>query len=83
MTSKDVPILQKRLEEMLKALRPNVVGFVDGFDICDEILGSALGAYDGDVYQRLFDEAMKSPLNQESVNQSFNSYLKPFLQSNL
>lgn len=68
---------------MLAAIRPNAVGIVDGFDIRDEILASALGAYDGNVYQRLFDEAMKSPLNQESVNQSYQKYLKPFLKSNL
>lgn len=68
---------------MLAAIRPNAVGIVDGFDIRDEILGSALGAYDGNVYQRLFDEAMKSPLNQENVNQSYHKYLKPFMKSNL
>lgn len=68
---------------MLAAIRPNAVGIVDGFDIRDEILGSALGVYDGNVYQRLYDEAMKSPLNQESVNQSYQKYLKPFMKSNL
>ncbi|EFN76281.1 probable peroxisomal acyl-coenzyme A oxidase 1 [Harpegnathos saltator] len=83
LNTKDIPALQTRFEEMLAAIRPNVVGIVDGFDIRDEILASALGAYDGNVYERLFDEAMKSPLNQESVNQSFHKYLKPFLKSNL
>lgn len=68
---------------MLIAIRPNAVGIVDGFDIRDEVLGSALGAYDGNVYQRLYDEAMKSPLNQDKVNESFHKYLKPFLKSRL
>ncbi|XP_076175470.1 acyl-coenzyme A oxidase 1 [Ptiloglossa arizonensis] len=81
--NEDVPVLQTRLEELLAAIRPNAVGIVDGFDIRDEILGSALGAYDGNVYERLFAEAMKSPLNQQSVNESFEKYLKPFLKSNL
>lgn len=71
------------MERLLTELRPNAVGIVDGFDICDEILASALGAYDGQVYKRLFEEAMKSPLNAEPVNKSFHQYLKPFLQSNL
>ncbi|CAL1679780.1 unnamed protein product [Lasius platythorax] len=83
LNNEDIPALQTRFEEMLAAIRPNAVGIVDGFDIRDEILASALGAYDGNVYQRLFDEAMKSPLNQESVNQSYQKYLKPFLKSNL
>lgn len=76
-------MLQKRLEELLSLVRPNAVGIVDGFDIRDEILSSALGAYDGNVYQHLFDEAMKSPLNQNSVNESYHKYLKPFMKSNL
>lgn len=83
LTNEDVPMLQTRLEETLSALRLNAVGIVDGFDIRDEILASALGAYDGNVYQRLYDEAMKSPLNQESVNQSFHKHLKPFMKSHL
>lgn len=83
LTNKDVPVLQARLEELLAAIRPNAIGIVDGFDIRDEVLGSALGAYDGNVYERLFAEAMKSPLNQESVNESFHKYLKPYLKSHL
>nr|XP_033341565.1 probable peroxisomal acyl-coenzyme A oxidase 1 [Megalopta genalis] len=81
--NEDVPSLQAWLEDLLAAIRPNAVGIVDGFDIRDEILCSALGAYDGNVYERLFAEAMKSPLNQTSVNESFQKYLKPFLKSNL
>ncbi|XP_058798403.1 probable peroxisomal acyl-coenzyme A oxidase 1 [Phymastichus coffea] len=81
--NQDVPGLQRRLEELLALVRVNAVGIVDGFDIRDEILGSALGVYDGNVYQRLYDEAMKSPLNQEKVNQSYHKYLKPFMKSHL
>ena len=71
------------MERLLSEIRPNAVGIVDGFDICDEILSSALGSYDGRVYERLFEEAAKSPLNKEPVNSSFQKYLKPFLKSNL
>ncbi|XP_029040875.1 probable peroxisomal acyl-coenzyme A oxidase 1 [Osmia bicornis bicornis] len=81
--NENIPSLQSRLEELLAAIRPNAVGIVDGFDIRDEILGSALGVYDGNVYTQLFAEAMKSPLNQTSVNESFEKYLKPFLKSSL
>lgn len=79
----DVPSIQSLLEESLKLIRPNAVGLVDSFDIRDEILGSALGVYDGNVYERLLEDAKKSPLNQEPVNESFHKYLKPFLKSNL
>ncbi|XP_065204921.1 probable peroxisomal acyl-coenzyme A oxidase 1 [Planococcus citri] len=79
----DVPRLQKWQEKLLASIRPNAVGLVDSFDIHDDILGSALGAYDGRVYERLFEEANKSPLNAEPVNESFHKYLKPFLKSNI
>lgn len=32
---------------------------------------------------RLFEEAMKSPLNQTDVPEAFEKYLKPILKSNL
>lgn len=76
-------ILQFWLEELLALIRPNAVGIVDSFDIPDEVLSSTLGSYDGNVYERLFEEAQKSPLNAEPVNKSFQNYLKPFLKSNL
>lgn len=83
LNDKGVQELQSKLERLLTALRPNAVGIVDGFDIPDIILNSALGAYDGNVYERLFAEAQKSPLNQDKTNKSFHLYLKPFMKSNL
>ncbi|XP_044256836.1 probable peroxisomal acyl-coenzyme A oxidase 1 [Tribolium madens] len=82
-TGQDVETLQDWLEELLALIRPNAIGIVDSFDIRDEVLGSTLGAYDGNVYERLYEEASKSPLNSEPVNKSFKSYLKPFMKSNL
>lgn len=81
--SQDIDKLQQWLEKLLSEIRPNAVGLVDSFDIRDEILASTLGAYDGNVYERLFEEACKSPLNSEPVNKSFDLYLKPFLKSSL
>ncbi|XP_068626287.1 acyl-coenzyme A oxidase 1-like [Battus philenor] len=78
-TKEDIRKLQKRYEELLALIRPNAVGLVDGFDIRDEILSSTLGAYDGRVYERLMEEAMKSPLNSEPLNASFHNYIKPYL----
>lgn len=83
MTDADVQELQLRLENVLSKIRPNAIGIVDGFDIRDRLLNSALGAFDGNVYERIFAEAQKSPLNKEPVNQSFDKYLKKFLKSNL
>jgi len=75
--------LQNQIETLLSQLRPNAVGIVDGFDFHDEILSSSLGAWDGQVYERLFEAASKSPMNKDPVNESFHKYLKPFLKSSL
>ncbi|XP_037035975.1 probable peroxisomal acyl-coenzyme A oxidase 1 [Bradysia coprophila] len=83
LTETGVQELQQRLENLLTQIRPNAVGIVDGFDIPDKILSSALGAYDGNVYERLYLEAKKSPLNQDPIPRAFDLYMKPFMRSNL
>ena len=47
--------------------RKEAVPLVDAFDICDEVLNSALGRYDGDVYTHLYQWALKAPRNKEEV----------------
>ncbi|XP_058055084.1 probable peroxisomal acyl-coenzyme A oxidase 1 [Anopheles bellator] len=79
----DINRLQAKLEQTLLSIRPNAVSIVDSFAIPDMLLGSPLGAHDGNVYEKLYEEAKKSPLNQEPVNKSFHLYLKPFMRSSL
>ncbi|XP_072946829.1 acyl-coenzyme A oxidase 1-like [Epargyreus clarus] len=83
LSEEDVRKLQRRYEDLLEKIRPNAVGLVDSFDFRDEVLHSTLGAYDGRAYERLMEEAMKSPLNKEPVNVSFHKYLKPFMRGQL
>lgn len=78
-SQEDLADLQGRLEAVLGRIRPNAVGIVDSFDFHDKLLNSTLGSYDGNVYERIFEEAMKSPLNQEPVNRSFDLHLKPLM----
>lgn len=69
---------------LLAATRQEAVNIVDAFDIRDEILGSALGCWDGNVYERLFEQASKSPLNQTAVHhESYEKYLRPLMKSSL
>ncbi|XP_058119116.1 probable peroxisomal acyl-coenzyme A oxidase 1 [Anopheles ziemanni] len=79
----DINRLQAKLEAALAELRQNVIGIVDSFDLPDDVPGLPLGAYDGNVYERLYEEAKKNPLNLEPVKQSFHKYLKPFMKSRL
>uniref|UniRef100_A0A8C2DBP7 Acyl-coenzyme A oxidase n=1 Tax=Cyprinus carpio TaxID=7962 RepID=A0A8C2DBP7_CYPCA len=67
--------ISQRLKGLLSELRPNAVALVDAFDYRDEMLNSALGRYDGNVYEHMFEWAKRSPLNHTE-------YLKP-LQSKL
>lgn len=53
--------------------RPEAVALVDGFDHSDFSLHSALGRYDGNVYEELFKRAQNNPLNRQQVGAS--SYL--------
>jgi acyl-CoA oxidase len=83
MTHDDIEKLRVRQEGLYKFFRTAAIGIVDGFDFSDQQLASTLGSYDGNVYENIFREAQKSPLNQEAVNKSFHRDLKPFLKSNL
>ncbi|XP_073813980.1 acyl-coenzyme A oxidase 1-like [Musca autumnalis] len=81
-TENEISALQVRLEEALKKLRPEAVAITDGFDFHDKVLSSALGSYDGNAYHRLFEAALKHPLNQKDVPDFFEKHLKPFMKEN-
>lgn len=83
LTESDVKSLQNRLELSLKKLRPEAIAITDGFDFNDYILNSVLGSYDGNVYERIFEAAKMSPMNQKPVQDSFEKHLKPLMKSNL
>ena len=64
--------------DILLALRRNAVALVDAFDYTDDCLQSCIGCYDGEVYQRLFDNAKNSPMNKNDVSFLFINYLLCF-----
>lgn len=54
----------------IPALKPELISLVDAWCFTDSQLGhSAIGAHDGDIYQRLFDYAQKEPLNTTPLDQ--------------
>ncbi|XP_075168763.1 acyl-coenzyme A oxidase 1-like [Haematobia irritans] len=83
LTESDVKSLQRRLEFALQKIRPEAVAITDGFDFADRVLNSVLGSYDGNVYERIFESAKMSPMNQKPVQDSFEKYLKPFMKNKL
>ncbi|XP_076826059.1 peroxisomal acyl-coenzyme A oxidase 2-like isoform X2 [Clavelina lepadiformis] len=79
LTSAQCDLAQEAEFNLLKQLRPDAVGIVDSFDFTDDILQSCLGAYDGNVYERLFEWAKQAPMNKTEVHQDSYQYLQPYL----
>ncbi|XP_070535276.1 peroxisomal acyl-coenzyme A oxidase 1-like [Ptychodera flava] len=75
-------MVTNQVAALLAVIRPNAVALVDAFDIPDEMLGSILGRYDGNVYENLYNWAKESPLNQTEVHHSYSKYLKALLKAN-
>lgn len=73
LTSSQARLLRIQLYSLLKEIRPNAVNLVDAFLIPDNLLSSALGRYDGKVYETMIDWASKEPLNGIILNINPNS----------
>jgi acyl-CoA oxidase len=68
---------------VMKELRPDAISLVDAFDIPDSVLKSAIGRYDGNIYEALFDSAQKSILNQTDPFIGYEEFLRPHLNKEL
>ncbi|KAM6169618.1 peroxisomal acyl-coenzyme A oxidase 2 [Rhynchocyon petersi] len=66
--------------DLLPLIRKDAILLTDAFDFTDQALNSALGCYDGNVYERLFEWAQRSPTNTQG-NPAYEKYLRPLLQS--
>ncbi|KAF9581508.1 hypothetical protein BGW38_001447 [Lunasporangiospora selenospora] len=70
------------MDLMANKIRPNAVGLVDAFAFPDYLLNSALGAYDGRVYERYTEMATREPLNRTEVVEGYEQYIRPFTNPN-
>ncbi|MCO5608792.1 hypothetical protein L7F22_063009 [Adiantum nelumboides] len=78
------PTLSYEMTLVSMQVRPNVVALVDSFNHTDHFLGSALGRYDGDAYNHLYNEALhNNPLNDSIVTDGYTEYLRPVLTGQL
>jgi len=57
----------ERILVLSDALRPDAVGLSDGLGYSDRTLKSTLGRYDGNVYEAIYEQAKKNPLNAEGT----------------
>ncbi|XP_012494134.1 PREDICTED: peroxisomal acyl-coenzyme A oxidase 2 isoform X1 [Propithecus coquereli] len=66
--------------DLFLPIRKDAILLTDAFDFTDRCLNSALGCYDGNVYERLFQWAQKSPINTQG-NPAYEKYIRPLVQS--
>ena len=65
-------LITAKIQTLMDQIRPHAVRLVDAWSIPDYLLQSALGRYDGDVYNRLFELAHKeNPLNRQTFNPDY------------
>lgn len=64
---------------LLKNLRPNAVGLVDAWNFPDYLLNSALGRYDGRVYEALFNSVQFDANNKQDVHEAYFKHLQYIL----
>ncbi|KAJ5539722.1 hypothetical protein N7513_008054 [Penicillium frequentans] len=68
----DLDTLPTRVQDLMAQIRPHAVKLVDSWMIPDYLLDSALGRYDGCVYEDLFNRAHRlNPLNQMTFNPNY------------
>lgn len=67
------------VQQLLREVRPDAVALVDAFGLDDYYLNSALGAYDGDVYTRLFNWVQSAPMNKSDQGPGYDDLLRPRL----
>ncbi|KAF2719386.1 acyl-CoA oxidase [Polychaeton citri CBS 116435] len=60
------------VQQTMSLIRPHAVSLVDAFKIPDYLLDSALGRYDGKVYEDLYNRAHRlNPLNDLTFNPNY------------
>ena len=74
MTVEMLQYVTPAIQDLMNQVRPHAVRLVDAWSVPDYLLESALGSYDGDVYNRLFHKAHKeNPLNVLTFNPDWKS----------
>ncbi|KAF9904235.1 hypothetical protein BX616_001369 [Lobosporangium transversale] len=77
--AKQVSMMGQAIMDLMEhKIRRNAVGLVDAFAFPDYYLNSALGRFDGKVYEAYTEMATREPINQTEVVEGYEKYIKPF-----
>lgn len=60
-----------------------MLNLIESYELDDNIVMSAIGSYDGNVYERLLEWAKSSRLNQKDKLDGFDEFIKPMLAAKL
>ncbi|KAG0083191.1 acyl-coenzyme A oxidase [Podila epicladia] len=71
--------LRQQIKSLQEQIADDAVTLMDAFDFPDHYLDSALGSYDGNAYQHLWDCAQKADINQHQVVDGYEEYIRPIL----
>jgi acyl-CoA oxidase len=74
MSEDTVDIVDDKIRQLLQAIRPEAVALTDAFGFIDYQLKSTLGKHDGNVYEAIYDEAKKNPLNTSGKMSGWGNY---------
>ncbi|RCI02106.1 hypothetical protein CU098_011478, partial [Rhizopus stolonifer] len=80
-SSEQTQMLKQQVIELLEQIRPEAVSLVDAFALPDYYLHSALGRYDGKVYEAMTEMAEREPLNHTLVVNGYQECIKPLVKS--
>jgi len=75
--------IRKCVQQLITEIRPDAVALVDSFGFSDHRLNSALGRYDGRVYEALLESAKKASLNKTEVAPGYEEFIKPLISGAL
>ncbi|GLD93286.1 hypothetical protein PINS_up001878 [Pythium insidiosum] len=81
MQPQEMTMVRTCIESLLPQIRPHAVVLVDAFNFSDHSLNSALGRYDGRVYEALYQSAQLDPVNQASDRVALTELLQPIRET--
>ena len=76
LSGEQAQMVRSQVRDLLFTLRPNAVALVDSWGLSDWELNSALGRRDGRVYEALFAQAQREPLNRLQPRGGWRSLLE-------
>ena len=80
LSGQQAEIVRGEVRRLLEVVRVDAVAIVDSFDFSDHYLNSALGKWDGDVYECLYKWARtNNPMNDSDIAPGIERILLPLM----